>query len=120
MRIVNKDTGTIIPNVQHHESLLGKMWGLRFRQEGRAWFSFSRPVREPFDMLFVRGPLDMAFVNEEMEIMEIHGAFPVTLHPVTWRTYRPEQPYKHVLEVEKELLIDLGFEEGHTLTVLDE
>lgn len=119
MRILNQDTGTIIPAVEHKETLLEKGIGLRFRESGRAFFSFDAPTRQPFDMLFVRGPLDIAFLDKEMRIMEIHGAFPVTLHPITWRTYRPNEPYQYVLETEQEMLLEQGFEEGHTLDVLD-
>lgn len=119
MRIRNEATGTVIPDVEHKESLLEKGMGLRFREPGRAFFSFDQPTRQPFDMLFVRGPLDIAFLDDDMEIMEIHGAFPVTLHPLTWRTYRPNDPYRYVLEVEQGLLPAHGFEAGHTLDVLD-
>lgn len=119
MRVVNRDADTVIANVERKDSMVQKFMGLRFRTEGRAFFSFRRPTRAAIDMAFVRCSLDIAFLNEDMEILEIHGAFPLTLEPATWRVYRPSEPYKYALEVEKELLQEKGFEEGHTLDVLD-
>lgn len=115
MRVLNTTNGTVIPDIEHRESIVEKWMGLRFQADGRAFFSFSRPTRGAIDMLFVRTPLDIAFLDAEMRIMEIHGAFPVTLHPVTWRLYRPQDSYRYVLEVEKGLLREKGFAEGHVL-----
>ncbi len=119
MRVLNRDTGSVIPEVEHKSSPLQKFMGLRFRKAGRAFFSFNRPTRAAIDMALVRGPLDIAFINEDMEIMEIHGAFPLTHHPATWRLYRPENPYRYVLEVEKELLQEREFKEGHQVKIVE-
>ncbi len=119
MRILNRETDTVIPNVEHMTSTFQKFMGLRFRREGRAFFSFPRQTRAALDMLFVRTPLDIAFINADMEVMEIHGAFPLTLHPTTWRLYRPQKPYRYALEVEQGLLQEQDYTEGDTLTVLD-
>jgi len=119
MRIRNEETGAMIPEVERRDGVLGKMLGLRFRRDGRVLFTFSRPTSAAIDMVFVPVPLDIAFLDADMEIMEIHGALPVTLHPVTWRLYRPDTPYRYVLEVEKGLLERNGFEEGHKVDVID-
>lgn len=119
MRVLNRDTGAVIPDVTHKSSVLEKAMGLRFRKTGRAFFTFDRPTRAAIDMALVRGPLDIAFLDDDMEIMEIHGAFPLTHHPATWKLYRPDEPYRYVLEVEKELLQEMEFEEGHRLKVID-
>lgn len=119
MRVLNKDTGAVVPGVEHKESLFEKMMGLRFRREGRAFFSFDQPTREPFDMAFVLGPLDIAFLNEDMEVMEVHGALPLSPNPVSWRLYRPDEPYQYVLETEHRLMPYLGFEEGHELELFE-
>ncbi len=118
LRILNRDTGTVIPGVEHKSTIFQKAMGLRFRKAGRAFFSFHEPTRAAIDMALVRGPLDIAFIDKDMEIIEVHGAFPLTYHPATWRLYRPEQPYRYVLEVEKNLLQDRGFAEGHRVSIV--
>lgn len=117
MRVLNTDADAVIPHVEHKTGVIEKAMGLRFRTDGRAFFSFARPTRAAIDMLFVRTPLDIAFLDEDMQVMEIHGAFPVSLHPVTWRLYRPQDPYQYVLEVEQGLLQEKGFAEGDVLDV---
>ncbi|MFB6076677.1 MAG: DUF192 domain-containing protein [Candidatus Nanohaloarchaea archaeon] len=119
MRVLNRDTGTVIPDVEVKESVWEKFVGLRFRSEGRAFFRFDRDVYAPFDMMFVRTPLDIAFLDDEMQVMEIHGAYPLTPDPYTWRLYRPDDPYRYVLETEQGMLVDHGYEPGHELAVLD-
>ncbi|MCJ7479156.1 MAG: DUF192 domain-containing protein [Candidatus Nanohaloarchaeota archaeon QJJ-7] len=118
MRVFNRDTGSVIPEVRRMESQFQKFLGLRFR-EGRALFSFDRPTRAPLDMVFVPQPLDIAFLDEDMEVMEVHGAHPVTINPETWKFYSSEEPYSHVLEVEAGLLPHLGFDIGHSLELMD-
>lgn len=119
MRVVNRDAEAVIPNVKPMTNVFQKFMGLRFKKEGRAFFSFHWPTRAALDMVFVRYPLDIAFIDEDMTILEIHGAFPLTLHPVTWRLYRPQEKYKHALEVEKGLLHEKGFKEGHTIEAIE-
>lgn len=119
MRVQNTETGTVIPGIERKDGMLEKVIGLRFRREGRALFTFSRPTTAAIDMVFVPVPLDIAFLDGYMEIMEIHGAFPVTLHPATWRLYRPQEPYRYVLEVEKGLLAENGFDEGDRIDVVE-
>ncbi|MDY6768619.1 MAG: DUF192 domain-containing protein [Candidatus Nanohaloarchaea archaeon] len=119
MRILNRETGTVISDVEHKTGPLQKFLGLRFRSDGRALFSFDRPTRAPIDMVFVPQPLDIAFLDDEMNVMEIHGAHPVTFNPDTWRSYRPDEPYTYALEVEAGLLPYLGFDTGHRLKKLD-
>lgn len=118
MRVLNQDNGKVIAEVEHMRNPLQKFLGLRFRKEGRALFSFSRPTRAPVDMFLVPRPLDIAFLDEDMEVMEIHGAHPVNLNPDTWRYYRPDEPYSYALEVEAGLLPYMDFDEGHRLELL--
>lgn len=115
MRIVNEDTDDVIPRVRRCDTFLSRCMGLRFRTPGRAYLAFSRDTRAAIDMLFVRGPIDIAFLDRDHEIIEIHGAPPVTMDPHTWRMYRPDEPYRAALEVEKGLLKERGWAAGHTL-----
>lgn len=120
MRIVNEAAGTVIPDVEPMTTPLRRVLGLRFRQDSRAFFSFRRPTRAPIDMLLVPSPLDIAFLDADMNVLEIHGAHPVTLNPDTWRLYRPDEPYRYVLEAEAGLLHHLGFAAGDRLAVAEE
>ncbi len=119
MRIVNRETGGVIPDVARMDTPLKRFMGLRFREPGRAFFTLPRPARVRIDMLFVRGPIDIAFLDAEKTVQEIHGAHPVTTRPATWRTYRPNEPVSYVLEVERGLLAEHGFAPGHTVTAHD-
>ncbi|MFB6294610.1 MAG: DUF192 domain-containing protein [Candidatus Nanohaloarchaea archaeon] len=118
MRVLNRNADTVIPDVEPKTGVVEKMLGLRFRRSGRALFSFARPTRSPIDMFLVPRPLDIAFLDENLEVMEIHGAHPVTANPATWRVYRPEEPYRYALEVEAGLLPSRGFDIGHDLHLL--
>ncbi len=118
MRVVDRETGNVISEIEHQAGWLQKLLGLRFRR-GRALLSFDRPTRAPVDMFLVPAPLDLAFLDADMNVLEVHGAHPVTLNPDTWRSYRPDTPYQHVLEVEAGLLPHLGVEPGHRLAVVD-
>ncbi len=118
MRVLNTEADTVIPDVEPKTGVVEKMVGLRLQREGRALFSFSRPTRSAIDMFLVPQPLDIAFLDEDLTVMEIHGAHPVTANPATWRTYRPEEPYRYALEVEAGLLPSRGFDTGHELRLL--
>lgn len=119
MRVHNLDRDIVIPHVDHKSSPLQKAVGLRFSQDGRAFFPFNRPVREPIDMLFVPRPLDLAFLDAEMRVIEVQRADPVSLHPATWQFYRPDEPYHALLEVEAGLFAEKGMRVGDRFTLRD-
>lgn len=102
----------IIDDVRVKRSILQKMLGLRFVASGRAWFPFNQETRAPIDMVGMRFPLDVAFLDDEGRVQEIVEAEPVSLHPGTWKTYRPRKPFRSVLEVERGLFDRLDIHEG--------
>lgn len=115
MEVCNGDA--TITDVRLLDGLLEKARGLMFREEGRALLTFSYDDRHGVWMPFMRFSLDLAFVDAEKRIVDMRrGVPPMSLHPWTWKIYRPDRMCRHVLEVEAGLLDEKGFEEGQELT----
>lgn len=92
-------------------NFLSKFIGFRFHSEGKMFFSFSRDTQALIDMMFVLEPLYLYFIDSNKQIMEVQKAEPWNLKPETWKFYRPEKPYRYLLESFEQL----DFSEGDRL-----
>lgn len=96
--------------VETAEGLLEKMWGLSFRRTGKMLFIFDSSGRPMIDMMLVQKPLNLYFADSDRNIIDIRRAEPWTLDPRTWRTYRPAESSKYLLESFEDLGLDIGDE----------
>lgn len=94
--------------VEVASNIFERMKGLSFREEGKMLFKFPQKVRAGLDMAFLSIPLQMIFLNSDKEVLEVQRAEPWTFDPKTWKIYRPEEPYKYVLESSEFLEVTPG------------
>lgn len=92
------------------DNVLSKFTGFRFCSEGKMLFQFPRDTRAAIDMMFVRKPLYLYFLDADKKVIEVQKADPWTLNPFTWKVYRPEKPYRYLLESFERL--ELSEEDG--------
>jgi len=85
------------------DTFLSKFKGFRFRSEGKMMFSFSSNTRALIDMVLVPEPLYIYFIDSDKQVIEIQKAEPWSLDPRTWNFYRPEKPYRYLLESFEEI-----------------
>lgn len=85
-------------NVELADTFLSKFFGFRFRSEGKMMFYFSDDVRAQIDMLFVSNPLYLYFIDSDKTVIEVQKAEPWRWNPATWKFYRPDRPYRYLLE----------------------
>lgn len=90
------------------DTFLSKFLGFRFRSKGKMLFSFPTETNAFIDMMLVLEPLYLYFIDSNKEIIEIQKAEPWRLNPRTWNFYRPEKPYRYLLESFEELELDEG------------
>lgn len=102
------DTGDKEYEVEVAETLLNRAWGLSLRKEGKMLFKFPDNVRAGIDMMMLSKPLHLYFMNEEKRVIEVQEAEPWGVNPKTWKLYRPEKPYRYLLESFKDLDIEEG------------
>lgn len=97
--------------VELADNFLKRAWGLSLREEGKMLFKFPRPTKARIDMALLSRPLYLYFFDSNKNLIHIDRAEPWGWNPKTWCFYRPEEPYKYLLESFK----DLGLEEGDGL-----
>lgn len=93
------------------DSFLKQFWGLSLRSGGKMLFDFGREVHTFIDMMLLSKPLHLYFLDSEKCVFEVQKAEPWSLDPRSWKLYRPDKPYRYLLESFE----DLGIEEGQKL-----
>lgn len=91
-------TGEKVFEVKMADTFLSKFMGFRFCSEGKLLFSFSSETRALIDMMLVPEPLYLYFIDSSKQVIEVQKAEPWTWNPRTWNFYRPEKPYRYLLE----------------------
>ncbi len=92
-------------------NFLTRAWGLSLRKKGKMLFKFPRKTKASIDMMLLSKPLHLYFLNSQKQIINVQKAQPWTWNPKTWKTYRPNQKYKYLLESFE----DLEIKKGHKL-----
>lgn len=90
------------------DSPLKQFWGLSLRSEGKMLFDFGREVHTFIDMMLLSEPLHLYFLDSEKRVFEIQKAKPWSLDPRSWKLYRPDKPYRYLLESFEPLEIEEG------------
>lgn len=109
-----------IDGVDVAESMWEKTKGLMLREEGRLLLVFDRESRWSIWMPFMRMSIDCIYLDSEYRVVSLkRDVPPLSLHPRTWRQYRPSRPCRYILEVESGLIEDIGVERGHELRPMD-
>ncbi|MFP4045546.1 MAG: DUF192 domain-containing protein [Candidatus Aenigmatarchaeota archaeon] len=90
-----------------------RVLGLMFRKVRRDYgllFPFSHERRWSIWMPFVPQDLAVFWLDEKREVVDKKIARKISLDPDTWKTYKPEEECKYVLECHKEKIdeIDIG------------
>jgi uncharacterized membrane protein (UPF0127 family) len=89
--------------VELANSFISKFLGFRFCSEGKMMFSFPGETTALIDMMLVLEPLYLYFIDSNKQVVEVQKADPWTWNPRTWRFYRPEKPYRYLLESFEEI-----------------
>lgn len=90
------------------DTILSKFIGFRFCSEGKMMFSFTSDTHALIDMMLVPKPLYLYFIGSDKHVIEIQKAEPWSWDPRTWNFYRPEKPYRYLLESFEELDLEKG------------
>jgi len=113
--------GYTIAGIEVAETFWEKTKGLMFREEGRMLLTFDRASRWPIWMPFMRMSIDCIYLDAEYRVVSLkRDVPPLSLHPRTWRQYRPSRPCMYILEVEAGLVEDVGVERGDDLRPTDQ
>lgn len=80
------------------DTFLSKFAGFRLRSEGKMIFKFSEDSKAFIDMMLVPETLYLYFLDSDKNVIEIQKAEPWSLNPKTWKLYRPDKPYRYLLE----------------------
>ena len=59
-------------------------------------------------MMLLSKPLYLYFLNSEKEIIGARKAEPWSFDPRSWKLYRPEEPYRYLLESFEKLDLEEG------------
>lgn len=90
------------------DSFLSRSIGLSLRSEGKMLFAFPSDSRAYIDMMLLSKPLHLYFLNSEKQVIEVQEARPWGIDPWSWKLYRPERPYRYLLESFEELELEEG------------
>lgn len=90
------------------DNFLSRAVGLSFRTEGKMLFCFPGETRAFIDMMLVSKPLYLYFLDPDRQVIEIQEARPWGIDPWSWKLYRPEKPYRYLLESFEELDLEEG------------
>lgn len=94
-------TGNEEIDVKVADGFYDKVRGMAFRsweEMDGMLFPFPFSKRWGVEMPFCP-PMDVVFLDEEGEVLERQEAEPWSLHPSTWRIYRPERDCRYVIEL---------------------
>jgi uncharacterized membrane protein (UPF0127 family) len=107
MKIFNSTRKTVVAeNVEVAVSFFKKSLGLMFRKNipsSRGFLmEFSREGQglHSIWMLGMRFPIDVLFLDSKKRVVDVfENVPPLSLHPRTWKVYRPSRPVKWILEL---------------------
>jgi uncharacterized membrane protein (UPF0127 family) len=115
---IQLENGETIRDVDRLTGWLEKVRGLSWKGVGRALLEFSYNDRHGVWMPFMKFTIDIAFVDDDGVVVGIEkNVPPISLHPRTWRVYKPPRMCRYVLEVEAGLLDEKEVTVGNKLAV---
>ncbi len=101
--IIRKKSKIIFRGIEIADSYSRKVKGLSGRKEmgcGGMLFIFSYQGKHGIWMPGMKFPIDIVYMDDDKKVVDIkHCAKPLSLHPKTWKVFRPKQKSRYVLEV---------------------
>jgi len=79
------------------------------------FFVFNRECFPRFWMLGMRFPIDIIWINSKNRIVDITKNAKPSLSP--WKTYKPREACKYVLEVKADFSLDNGIKIGKRIEI---
>jgi uncharacterized membrane protein (UPF0127 family) len=76
-------------------------------------FVFKDSSRRSFWMMGMVMEIEMVFISENLKVVDINHALPLSLNPSSWKLYRPKKPARYVLEI----LPGSGIKEGDKVSI---
>lgn len=108
METVKVRLGSSELEVELADSFLKQFWGLSLRSEGKMLFDFGGEAGAMIDMALLSEPLYLYFIDSDNRVFEVQRAEPWSFDPRSWNLYRPERPYRYLLESFEELDVEEG------------
>ena len=104
MQISNKTKKNIISRqVIPAYSFMSRLKGLMFSNPADMILISPREdtVSATIHMMFMRFPIDVIWTNSSNQVVDIKRNVPPfnLLNPTTWKTYKPCNPAKHIIEL---------------------
>jgi len=85
-----------------------RMIGLSFSEKKNMFFPLSYEGKWSLWMFGVRYPIKMIYIDKDKTVIDIKEAIPLSFNPKTWRTYKPKNSCKYILETPFNLKIKIG------------
>ena len=83
--------------------------GLMFEKEKKNMlFVYSDEKERKFWMPFVKHPLRICFAGKDKKIFQIEKTVPMTVDPLTWKSYKSKKPCQYVFETPFDFKIKTG------------
>lgn len=90
------------------DTLWKRLIGLSFSKKKNMFFPLPFEDKWSLWMFAVTYPLKMIFIDSNKTVVDIKEAVPLSLHPKTWKTYRPKKPCRYILETPYNLKMKIG------------
>lgn len=90
------------------DNFFKRMMGLSFTRRKNMFFIMDYEAEWSLWMFAVKYPLKMIFIDKRKRVIDIKNGIPITDDPKTWKTYRPREKCKYILETPFDLKVKIG------------
>jgi len=85
-----------------------RMVGLSLSEKKNMFFPLPYESKWSIWMFLVKYPLKIIFIDKNKTVIDIKEAEPLSFNPKTWKTYKPKNSCKYILETSFDLKIKIG------------
>jgi uncharacterized membrane protein (UPF0127 family) len=90
------------------DNFFKRMIGLSFSRRKNMFFLMEFEARWSLWMFAVEYPIKMIFIDKRKKVIDIKNGIPITNDPKTWKTYKPKEKCKYILETPFDLKVEIG------------